>query len=98
MRFWTVCRPLEWSRPPSPMTATALLDIEACPLRWSLRHARYAEVRREKGYPPGTRFALGGLAVHRVLERIGREMQNQSKGEVGSGDGMAALIGILRRL
>lgn len=68
---WQVVEPMEWPRPPNPMTFSSLLAIESCPRRWALESAQYPHVWQGNGYPGRfDRAAVEGTIIHSTLERI----------------------------
>lgn len=67
--MWTTSLPTSWPEPPQDMTVTTLLEIEACPRRWSLTNAEYPALWDGRGYPPQIQpAALGGTVVHSAVE------------------------------
>lgn len=69
--MWTTNLPTSWPEPPQDMTVTSLLEIEACPRRWSLTNAEYPALWDGRGYPPQIQpAALGGTVVHSAVEVI----------------------------
>ncbi len=72
--FRTANPPKVWPAAPAEMTVTTLAEIEACPRRWALRAAEYADLWDGRGYPPRVQLAtLAGTVVHAVLEKITME-------------------------
>jgi len=70
---WEATPPDRWPAPPSDMSVTTLLEIEACPRRWALMAAPYPTLWSGRGYPPRITVAsLGGTVVHLAIERITR--------------------------
>jgi hypothetical protein len=70
---WEATPPDRWPDPPTDMTVTTLLEIEACPRRWALMAASYPTLWSGRGYPPRLTLAgLGGTVVHLALEQITR--------------------------
>lgn len=71
VEFWQVVRPLKWPKPPSWMSFSTLLEMEACPRRWSLATAEYLGLWKYRGYPSMPHpSALEGTVVHLSLQRI----------------------------
>ena len=71
--LWEATQPARWPDPPTDMTVTTLLEIEACPRRWALMAAPYPTLWSGRGYPPRMTLAgLGGTVVHLALEQITR--------------------------
>jgi len=53
------------------MSVSTLLNIEACPRRWSLSLSEYPEIWERSGYPPKPYIAtLAGQVIHSSLELI----------------------------
>jgi hypothetical protein len=51
------------------MTVSTLLEIEACPRRWSLASAAYPDLWKRRGYPPKLHLpGLTGTVVHLAVE------------------------------
>ena len=72
--IWTTEQPSRWPEAPKDISVTALTEIEACPRRWSLRHADYPKLWGGHGYPPRVHMgALLGSVAHLALETIIRE-------------------------
>lgn len=70
-KVWYSTSPKVWPKPPSTMTFSRLLDIEACPRRWALSSADYPEIWTHRGYPDRPRIEklIGGV-VHYAIELI----------------------------
>lgn len=77
--IWTTELPYQWPEAPKDISVTTLMEIEACPRRWSLRHAYYPKLWSGYGYPPRVYMsALSGNVVHLALEKIIRELVRNS--------------------
>jgi hypothetical protein len=69
--FWRVLRPKALPQIPLWMSFSTLMDLEDCPLRWSLTNAEYLDLWRYHGYPSlSTSSALEGMIVHKSLQKI----------------------------
>jgi len=69
--MWLVRRPAAWPPGPEQMSITVLGDLEACPRRWALGAAEYADIWKQPGYPrPIQQAALEGAVVHLSLQSI----------------------------
>jgi CRISPR/Cas system-associated exonuclease Cas4 (RecB family) len=62
-------------RAPDWMSVSTLLQIEACPRQWALRHGSYPELWSGRGYPPRPRLAaIEGRVVHEALRTVVRAL------------------------
>lgn len=68
--FWRVTMPAAWPAPPELYSFSALAEIEACPRRWSLRHASYPHWDGQLYPDRPSVAALKGTVVHRALELL----------------------------
>jgi hypothetical protein len=69
--IWQVVEPSELPSPPRWMSFSALLEIEACPRRWSLNAALYPSIWDRRGYPRIPQgAAIEGTVVHSAIEII----------------------------
>ncbi len=70
-----VVLPTEWSSVPRWMSYSVLSELEACPRRWALGSAKYANIGGEYGYPPAWNHSvIEGRVVHLSLQRITRAL------------------------
>jgi hypothetical protein len=70
-KVWEASWPETWPSPPSPISFSALQEIEICPLRWALKRATYGGIWNHAGYPPAFIVSTAtGQVLHRSLERI----------------------------
>src|SRR5690349_11759145 len=77
---------------PSALSPSSLHQIEACPLRWSLREAAYPDVWNGRGYPPlVTESQLKGSVVHLVIERITGALRENRVQDLESDVGISVL-------
>jgi hypothetical protein len=76
--FWRVLRPSAWPQPPSWMSFSTLMELEACPRRWALATADYSDVWKYRGYPSVPQpSALEGTVVHLSLQKITEALVNR---------------------
>ncbi len=69
--IWLTTGPDGPAAPPSGMSYSALLEMEACPRRWSLARASYSALWEGYGYPTNPSIAaFDGQIIHRSVERI----------------------------
>jgi hypothetical protein len=74
--------PVWYARPPKArpsepawMSVSTLLNIEACPRRWSLSLSEYPDIWDRTGYPPKPYLAtLAGQVIHEALELITKSL------------------------
>ena len=74
--------PVWYARPPKArpsepawMSVSTLLNIEACPRRWSLSLSEYPDIWERIGYPPKPYLAtLAGQVIHSALELITKSL------------------------
>jgi hypothetical protein len=74
--------PVWYARPPQArpsepawMSVSTLLNIEACPRRWSLSLSDYPDIWERSGYPPKPYLAtLTGQVIHSALELITKSL------------------------
>lgn len=74
--------PVWYARPPQArpgepawMSVSTLLNIEACPRRWSLSLSEYPDIWERSGYPPKPYLAtLAGQVIHSALELITKSL------------------------
>ncbi|MEK6407048.1 MAG: PD-(D/E)XK nuclease family protein [Acidobacteriota bacterium] len=72
---WYARLPDKWADAPEWMSFSRLLELEACPRRWSLNSASYSEIWSHQGYPPKVHLAaLAGQIIHSALEAIGKAL------------------------
>lgn len=72
---WYARLPDKWADAPEWMSFSRLLELEACPRRWSLNSALYPEIWSHKGYPPKVHLAaFDGQIIHSALEAIGKAL------------------------
>lgn len=77
--------PTAWSEPPSPMSFSALRDIEKCPRRWGLKNATFPQFSGNSGYPTKPSVpAVRGLVIHSVLEDILRRAAGEKEKTLGA--------------
>lgn len=73
--LWYARLPLKWATEPTWMSVSALLNMEACPRRWSLSYADYPDIWERRGYPPKPYLAaLTGQIIHSALESITKSL------------------------
>ena len=73
--LWYARPPRKWAAEPSWMSVSALLNMEACPRRWSLSYADYPDIWERRGYPPKPYLAaLIGQVIHSALESITKSL------------------------
>ncbi len=84
---------MRWPDPPRLLSVSSLAQLEACPRRWSLEHADYADRGLGRGFPPRPAAAvLAGRAAHCSLERIARAAGDADAARAGG------LVSALRSL
>lgn len=72
---WQARPPAKWAAEPTWMSISTLMDIEACPRRWSLSNADYSEIWGHRGYPTKPLHAVhAGRIIHNSLEVITKEL------------------------
>ncbi|MEW6209474.1 MAG: PD-(D/E)XK nuclease family protein [Acidobacteriota bacterium] len=94
-RIWYAREPQSWPSPPTLMSVSRLLEIEACPRRWALSSASYPEIWKRSGYPQKVyKATLAGRIIHLALERISKALT-----EAGYASGQDALfVEVMRKL
>lgn len=68
--FWSVNMPMAWPAPPEIYSFSSLAEIEACPRKWALRHAKYPHWEGQPYPDRPSVAAMKGTVVHRALELI----------------------------
>jgi PD-(D/E)XK nuclease superfamily len=93
--IWYARLPDKWADAPEWMSFSRLLELEACPRRWSLHSALYPEMWSHKGYPPKAHLAaLEGQIIHSALEAIGNALNDAGCLSVAD----EHFVGIMREL
>ena len=92
---YVVAAPVTWPTPPGFMSVSALADIEACPMRWTLTHAGYEGARSESRYPAAPSIAaITGTTVHRAIEIVLRAFSAAGISDFSD----AGAVAVLRQL
>jgi hypothetical protein len=69
--FWQVLCPTALPEAPVWMSFSTLIELEACPRRWSLATAEYPNLWNNRGYPAVPQpSALEGTIIHLGLQKI----------------------------
>ena len=90
--IWTTAGPKHWPPPPEKMTVSTLLEIEACPRRWSLSSAAYPHFWKRAGYPPRLQYSgLTGTVVHLALEETIRVLVRAGCPSLDSAEAVAVM-------
>lgn len=93
--LWYARPPLKWATEPTWMSVSALLNIEACPRRWSLSYAHYPDIWDRRGYPPKPYLAaLAGQIIHGALESIIRSLSQAGCSSIHD----SVFVSVLREL
>lgn len=96
-----ICAPTSWPDPPQPMSFSALKNIEACPLSWTLSSAEYSDLWAGNGYPAKVGIsAILGQTIHTAVEIVlraarspdDRSFASRMMSVVRASGGLSALI------
>ena len=93
--FEHIVYPTSWPKPPAWMSFSILVELEACPLGWSLTNAKYRDLGLNNGYPLLPSLpALEGITVHQSLSNIVYSLSLQKCNSVTSEE----LANVLRKM
>lgn len=93
--FLRVALPNNWALPPEYFSVSTLLQIEACPRKWSLSNSHFNEFGDRNGYPEKPSIPLiKGRIIHKCLETLTHHLKSENCNSLSD----PLFVSIMRRI